>query len=102
MDWLGLGVILTEVRLSSDLRQHKDEARIMAARAAREKAELLAKELGVKVGKAFSIQETSTDWYNNLRNVAQNNVSEEPADGSSLNAGMIEVSSSVQVSFRIE
>jgi len=87
---------------SSDLRQHKDEARVLAARAAREKAELLAKELGVKVGRAFSIQETSNDWYSNLRNVAQNNVSEEPTDGSSLNAGMIEVSSSVQVSFRIE
>lgn len=87
---------------STELRRHKDQARILAARAAQEKAELLAKELGVAVGKPFSIREATTDYYSNARNVSQNNVSSSPTDMTGLSAGMIEISTSVEVSFRIE
>ncbi|HEY8666800.1 MAG TPA: SIMPL domain-containing protein [Tepidisphaeraceae bacterium] len=42
---------------SSQLRQHRDEARLMAARAAREKSEALARELGCKLGPPRMVEE---------------------------------------------
>jgi uncharacterized protein YggE len=42
---------------SSDLRKYKDTARDEAAKAAREKAEALAKALGNQIGKTYSIEE---------------------------------------------
>ncbi len=40
---------------TSDLRKYRDQAREMAVKAAREKAEALAKALGQSIGKAYSI-----------------------------------------------
>src|SRR4030095_3981219 len=40
---------------TSQLRKHRDTARAMAVRAAKEKADALASELGVKCGKVYSI-----------------------------------------------
>src|SRR5438093_12548280 len=42
------------------LRKHRDAARAMAIRAAKEKADALASELGVKRGKVYSI--SANDW----------------------------------------
>ncbi|MDF2986257.1 MAG: hypothetical protein K0R50_1767 [Eubacterium sp.] len=48
---------------TTQLRKHKDEARALAIRAAKEKAAALAKELGQTVGKASMIQEIQDDTY---------------------------------------
>jgi uncharacterized protein YggE len=42
---------------TSDLRKYRDQARELAVKAAREKAEALAKALGQRIGKAQSIEE---------------------------------------------
>ena len=100
----------THVRRSefktTELRRHKDEARLMAVRAAREKAHLLAKELEVKVGKTYAIRELANDWYagyalSTRNNVVQNYASSEPGSAA-LTAGMIEITAQIEVSFRIE
>jgi len=48
---------------TTDLRKHRDEARRMAIRAAKEKAELLAGELGTRVGKPQTIGEGYVGYY---------------------------------------
>ena len=99
---------------TSELRKHRDAARALAVSAAREKADALAKELGVKRGKVRSIN--ANDWggwmdgtgywggrYGRVgaQNVVQN--AGGTADGSStLSIGQITVSASVNVSFAIE
>ncbi len=99
------------VRLSTTkLREHRDEARRQAARAARQKAELLTAELGVKCGKATSISETFESYqpYPVYSNVAQNSMQGGGAGGDfgagegSLSVGMISVSATVNCSFLIE
>jgi uncharacterized protein YggE len=47
---------------TTELRQCKDQARSMAIKAASEKAQALAAELGMKVGKAKSIVEKTSDY----------------------------------------
>lgn len=48
---------------TSDLRKYRDQARDLAVRAAREKAEALAKALGQGIGKACSIEEIPEPNY---------------------------------------
>jgi len=95
---------------TSELRRHRDSARQLAIRAAKEKADALAVELGVKRGRAYQITENSTDgWWSwgsrgggqNIRNVSQNFGEADPADGS-ISVGQISVSATVNVSFLIE
>ena len=45
------------------LRRHRDEARLLAVRAAREKAEALAAELGQTVGVPLSVSERGQGWF---------------------------------------
>lgn len=100
---------------TSQLRKHRDTARAMAIRAAREKADALAAELGVKRGKVYSVN--ATDWggwwnasagWNSRMNglMAQNSMVNAggPAESaeSTLSVGQISVSATVQVSFLIE
>lgn len=47
---------------NSEVRKHMDEARVMAVRAAKEKAELLADTLGMSVGHPLTIREDSQQW----------------------------------------
>jgi uncharacterized protein YggE len=87
---------------TSKLRSHRDEARRLAIRAAREKADSLAGELGAKVGAPLSIQEESTEgwWpgYPNTSNVGR--VVEGPdGGGETLPSGRIAVRAGVKVSF---
>lgn len=53
-----------------DARPYRDQARVLACRAAREKAGLLARELGVTLGEVRSINETSNlyGWSGRWRN----------------------------------
>ncbi len=48
---------------TTQMRKYKDEARALAIKAAREKAEALAKELGQTVGRANNIQEIQENTY---------------------------------------
>ncbi len=98
---------------TSQVRKHRDAARAAAVRAAREKADALASELGVKRGKVHSID--ASEWggssaasFSGLRyagamqNSVQNAGSITEMDSTSLSVGQISVSASVNVSFVIE
>jgi uncharacterized protein len=94
---------------TTELRKHRDAARTMAIRAAKEKAVDLAKELGMKVGKPITIEESSTwdTWGGPRRGMMmQNAMSEESMGGdmgsSTLAPGQISVSARVSVTFDLE
>jgi uncharacterized protein YggE len=101
---------------TTELRKYKDQARAMAIRAAKEKAEAMAGELGLKVGKPFSITVNDAggwlSWggrgfggYNGLQNLSQNaaaNGGGADENGATFAAGQISVSASVNVSFLIQ
>jgi hypothetical protein len=93
---------------SSALRKYRDDARVLAIRAAREKAAALTAELGVKVGKPYSITEgmdygrmVSSNSYNNIQQVE---VGAAAGDGTmpTFAPGSISISASVSVSFLLE
>lgn len=99
------------------LRKHRDAARAMAIRAAREKATALAAELGVGCGKPLAInaQEWGGTWSSyggnwgnrgHLQaNYAQNAFQELPASTDSndtLSLGQVSVSATVNVTFALE
>jgi uncharacterized protein YggE len=86
---------------SSELRKFKDQARAMAVRAAREKAESISKEVGQTIGKAVSIAEENVDGFRSpYANASSNSFS---IDGSGANndtaIGTISVKAQVKVDF---
>jgi len=87
---------------SSDLRKYKDQARDEAAKAAREKAEALAKALGNEIGKTRSIEEVpQTEGYYGYGRFEANTagvVGGAPAAPSTA-PGQLTVKASVVVSF---
>lgn len=96
-----------------ELRKHRDEARAMAIKAAKEKAAALAGALGQKVGRPLTIQEGSSGWWssyggwgNRINSMPQNvaKADDGPSDASdaSIAPGTIGVTASVQVSFELE
>ena len=104
---------------TTQLRRYRDQARAMAIRAAKEKADALAKELGVKCGKPISInagewggwRSGSAGYWGGrggygFNNVAQNAVQDAggPSDspGDTLSVGQISVSATVNVAFLIQ
>lgn len=101
---------------TSQLRQHRDAARAMAIRAAKEKADALASELGVKRGKVYSINANdSGGWWGSsgsylggwngggmYQNAVQNVTGLPEAADNTVSIGQISVSASVNVSFLIE
>jgi len=101
---------------TTELRKYKDEARAMAIKAAKEKAEAMASELGVKVGKPCSISvNDGGGWFgwapsgwgyggsgaNAIQNVTQN-AGGSDENGPTFAVGEISVSANVSVSFLIE
>ncbi|MCK4256193.1 SIMPL domain-containing protein [candidate division WOR-3 bacterium] len=99
---------------TTELRKHRDQARALAIKAAQEKANDLAKELGQKVGKPYKIQENQSGWWSwyNTRwgsgragGMAQNviqNVADPSQSESSIALGQIKVNARVTVSFELE
>jgi uncharacterized protein YggE len=92
---------------TTELRKYKDQARSMAIRSAREKAEAMAAELGVKAGQPWSI--SVNDWSGigyramaNAQNMAQAAAGAAGDEGPSFSAGEISVTANVSVSFLIE
>jgi uncharacterized protein len=103
---------------TTQLRQHRDQARLLAVRAAKEKAKALTDELGVKLGRPYNVNATdnssylsSSSRFSNSSIGANNfvqNVSVSGGGGASDNAsdafavGQISVTSTVNISFLIE
>jgi uncharacterized protein len=87
---------------TSDLRKYRDQARDVAVRAAREKAEALAKALGQDIGKAQSIEEVpeSENAYL-MANISLGIADRARSEGPSIAAGQKTVSASVTVSFEL-
>jgi uncharacterized protein YggE len=92
---------------STKLRKHRDRARLLAVKAAREKAGAMAAALGGKIGKPHAISEHTTGgywggWWQD-RNVAQNivqNVQTSPGGtGEAVAPGQIRINAKVTVSF---
>ena len=85
---------------TTELRKHKDEARIKAVRAAREKAQAMAKELGATLAAVQTITEDSGYRYPNF---ASNSMSIATGDESTstIAAGMIEITATVRIVFRL-
>lgn len=99
---------------TTELRKHRDQARALAIKAASEKAEALAGELGQKVGKPHMIREDRGgwwSWYNSwwgsrwgggmAQNVVQDAGSFSRAE-STIALGQINVTARVTVSFELE
>jgi uncharacterized protein len=87
---------------TSEMRKYRDQARELAVKAAREKAEALARALGQDIGRAQQIEET-TDSFR-LYSLPMANTSYErsapaAAAGPSLAAGQKTISASVTVQF---
>jgi len=101
---------------TTQLRKFRDQARAMAVRAAREKADALCAELGVKRGKPLNINasESGGIWnyygymgqganvFNNVQTVAQSSDNPPDSAGETLSLGQVSVSATVTVSFAIE
>lgn len=99
---------------TTEMRKHRDTARAMAIRAAREKADALTAELGVKRGKVCSISTNdwsgwygSNNWGRYGANMMQNSVQSfnnalEAEPSGTLSIGQISVTASVNVSFSLE
>jgi hypothetical protein len=93
------------------LRKHRDAARALALKAAREKAEAMAAELGCKVGKPVTISEGAAGaglwaWGGRRGNqMTQNVMGEAPSGGGEgsegFAPGQISVTASVNVSFEL-
>jgi uncharacterized protein YggE len=99
---------------TTELRTHRDKARALAIKAAREKAVDLAKELGQEIGKPQMIREDHAgwwSWYNSWwgsryggmmsQNVIQN-VGGPSQPDSTISLGQINVNARVTVSFELE
>lgn len=92
---------------TSELRKYRDEARVKAIKAAKEKAIALATELGSVVGKPYAITEASySNWgYNPASNtLGQGGGNSEPEDGaaSTFAPGTISIEATINVSFLLQ
>jgi len=90
----------------ADSRKYKDEARLKAIRAAREKATAMAAELGQSIGKPWTIVEnTGNDNYlanaNNSRSYGNSGGGEDEGD-STVAPGEVRLRASVTVTFELQ
>jgi len=88
----------------SKIRQHRDQARAMAIKAAQEKANLLAREIGQSIGPAYSIIESGAVPYapaNATQNRMDTFTSGSSDSESAIAPGTISISAQVTVSFRL-
>lgn len=86
---------------TSEIRKHKDQARLLAIRAAREKAMAMAQEIGQTIGKAHSIQEEGVSNYDNRNATSVIGASYSESE-SSIAPGQISVTARVVVSFELK
>jgi uncharacterized protein len=100
---------------TTELRKHRDQARMLALKAAQEKAELLTRETGSKLGKVLSIGEASfgysssyASWWGERygggmsQNVSQTFGGVSMVSDSTLAPGHISIRATVGASFALE
>lgn len=87
---------------TSEFRENMDKARIEAIKAAKEKAEMLASELGQSIGKAIRIKEPSYPGSPFGRTANVMHMSGLGDSGPDIKPGMIKVSASVNVDFQLK
>lgn len=99
---------------TTELRKFRDQARLLAVKAAREKADLLARESGRRVGKAVSIGEASYGYHSSYgswwggryssmtQNITQNLGGSPLESDSTLAPGQISIRASVHTSFVLQ
>jgi uncharacterized protein len=100
---------------TTELRKHRDQARMLALKAAQEKAELLTRETGSKLGKVLSIGEASfgysssyASWWGERygggmsQNVSQTIGGVSMVSDSTLAPGHISIRAAVGASFALE
>lgn len=99
---------------TSELRRHRDEARVLAMRAAREKAELMSGALSAGLGSVTSIQEGHSGWWspyaswwgNRFAGAMYQNVVQDRRQAASaedtLVPGQLSVTANVTVTFELE
>lgn len=85
-------------------RPHRDEARRMAVKAAREKAELLAAELNEKLGRVRTLNESNISYFsggllNSMGNSSRSASDGDAASGETIPVGKIGIRASVNVVF---
>ena len=91
----------------SQIRRHRDQARAMAIKAAQEKANLLAREIGQTIGPAHSIAEGVASRYpsqsmmQNSTSVISGDLSASESE-SAIAPGLISVTAQVTVSFELK
>jgi len=87
---------------SSEMRKYRDQARDNAVKAAREKAEALAKALGQQIGKAYSIQEDQPQAYSYANAIVGGLAPDKTrALAASTSPGQMKVSAAVTVNFEL-
>lgn len=99
---------------TTELRKHRDEARALAVKAAKEKAAAMAGELGERIGKPQTIVEQQSQWWSwygawsSMRGSAMTTNVVSEGDSASAEAsgtlapGQISVTAKVQVSFELK
>lgn len=94
---------------TSELRKYREQARSMAIKAALDKANNLAKELGQKVGRPYKIDEAQPEYWSpyfqrSTQNqvVSEGDTGEVELGGSSIALGQITVNAKITVSFELE
>ena len=87
---------------NSQIRKHRDEARRMAMRAAKEKATLLANEIGQSIGPAYSIAETTRDYDPRPTQNFSSDAGRAAESESALAPGTLSVTAQVTVRFRLQ
>lgn len=108
---LGMGINRVEnvSFYSTQMRRYRDEARRLAVKHAREKAELLAEAAGIRLGKAVNVTENTLPSWPAARyaasNVSQNVLTEGAAGDNLLPApatGMISVKAAVTLTYKVK
>ena len=99
---------------TTELRKYRDQARLLAVKAAREKATALASELGQQIDRPHVIEEQQDNWFSPFRswwggsyagsqNVIQNaGPSSSGSAREALAPGQISVSARIKVSFELK
>jgi uncharacterized protein YggE len=101
---------------TTELREHRDTARALATKAAREKAEAIAKELDSSIGRPKSINEDRVGWWSwygygwwgsrysgmATQNVIQNVSGDPPDIEGAFAPGQISVTARVTVTFELQ
>lgn len=97
---------------TTQLRKYKDKARSLAIKAAKEKATMMAAEMGQKIGRPQMISESHSGWMpysswgRRLKGFGAQNVTQEvvggSGSGSAFAPGQIKVNAKVSVSFKLQ